>query len=448
MSKIVKFLLENTFEKKHSLQNLLFDSFAEKLGTVKVFKFGGASVTDARSVRNVGKIIASYPDNLVIVVSAMGKTTNLLETLVTAYFMGLDEKNEIFGRFRMWHQDVCRGLFGGENMPQHTMRFFDELEVKLSKAPSLDHDFEYDQIVSYGELVSTSLVSEWLSREGIDNQWTDIRTCLRTDDNFRDADINWELSARLVKKVFTFSNRRIYLTQGFIGSTTSNLTTTLGREGSDYTAAILGNLLDAEYVSIWKDVPGILNADPKIFNNAVMIGELSYREAVEMTYSGAKVIHPKTIKPLHNKNIPLLVKSFLSPADEGTIIHRIDHQLELLPVFIQRENQVLVTLSPKDFSFIDFGSISDVFSLLKNHRVKVNLIQQSAIDFSLVFDHPETDLEGLMADLGRNYETKYNTGLKLITIRYPNDEVTDGIRKSGKVYLEQSSRRTTRIVLK
>jgi aspartate kinase len=415
---------------------------------VKVFKFGGASVANAPAVRNVAEIIAEYSDNLVVVISAMGKTTNLLETLTTAYFTGSVEMYDIFDQFKKWHLEISIALFGGDSFPAHTQSLIDELGEKLKKDPSLNYDFEYDQIVGYGELVSTSLVSKWLFTAGIDNKWIDVRTCLRTDDNYRDAEIDWTLSERLAKKVFSFSDCRIYLTQGFIGSTISNLTTTLGREGSDFTAAILGNILDAEYVAIWKDVPGILNADPRIFKNATMIGELSYREAVEMSYSGAKVIHPKTIKPLHNKNIPLLVKSFVSPGDPGTIIHRIDHSLELIPVFIQKENQVLVTLSPKDFSFIDFGSISAVFNLFRKHRVKVNLIQQSAIDFSLVFDFPESGLESIIGSLSNNYETKYNTGLRLITIRYPNEKATDDIRKSGKVYLEQSSRRTTRIVLK
>lgn len=418
------------------------------ISKVKVFKFGGASVKDASSVKNVGKILSGYIGNLVVVISAMGKTTNLLETLASAYFSGSDEKHLVFDRFKIWHSEISNGLFGEGQLPEAILEFFRELQEKLEKTPSLDFNFEYDQIVCYGELVSTSLVSAWLNKNGISNEWTDIRTCLRTDDNFREAEINWDLSSKLVNETFSFAGNRIYITQGFIGSTISNLSTTLGREGSDFTAAILGNMLDAEYVAFWKDVPGILDADPEIFQGTMKIDELSYREAVEMSYSGAKVIHPKTIKPLHNKNIPLFVKSFVSPHDEGTVIRQIDHLLELSPVVILKENQVLVTLSPKDFSFIRFDSLSGIYDLFREYHIKVNLIQQSAIDFSIVFDQPETNLELFLKLLGNDFDIKFNAGLRLFTIRHYTGEKVAEIRKSGVVYLEQSSRKTARIVLK
>jgi aspartate kinase len=283
---------------------------------------------------------------------------------------------------------------------------------------------------------------------GIKNRWTDVRNCLKTDDQFREANINWELSVRLARRMFTFETEDLYITQGFIGGALTNQTTTLGREGSDYTAAILANLLDAEEVSIWKNVPGILNADPDFFPNTQKLDELSYKEAIELSYSGAKVIHPKTIKPLQNKNIPLLVKSFLEPEKSGTIIHAVEHPLELVPVVIVKKNMALITLTPNDFSFISINSVSEVFSLFAKFRLKVDLIQQSALDFSLAFDEPETGIDSLIAMLQQKFELKYNTGLDLVTIRYYTPESITQITNGHKVYIEQKSRRTARMLLK
>jgi aspartate kinase len=283
---------------------------------MKVFKFGGASVKSADAVRNVAKIIEGN-SNLVVVISAMGKTTNLMESLVRSYFKNDGNASGFFAEFKTFHTDICNELFKNGETPKSIISLFLELENKLQKPPSLDFNFEYDQFVGFGEMVSTRIVSEYLNSANLRNCWVDIRTCLRTDDNFRDATVDWQLTEKLMQQVFSFKNETLYITQGFLGSTTSNLTTTLGREGSDFTAAIIGNILDAENVSIWKDVPGVLNADPKKMNDAVKIDELSYREAIEMAYSGAQVIHPKTMKPLHNKRIPLLVKSFVAPAEPG-----------------------------------------------------------------------------------------------------------------------------------
>jgi aspartate kinase len=412
---------------------------------MKVFKFGGASVKSADAVRNVAKIIEGN-DNLVVVISAMGKTTNLMESLVKSYFNNDGKAAVFFTEFKTFHLNICTELFKNGAVPKSIISLFSELENRLQKMPSLDYNFEYDQFVGFGEMVSTRIVSEFLNSINLKNSWVDIRTCLRTNDNFRDASVEWQLTEKLMPQVFRFENEKLYITQGFIGSTTSNLTTTLGREGSDFTAAIIGNILNAENVSIWKDVPGVLNADPKKRKDAVKIDELSYREAIEMAYSGAQVIHPKTMKPLHNKQIPLLVKSFVAPAETGSVIHQIDHKLWLQPVFITKENQVLITISPIDFSFITIEDINEVVEILHKNRMKINLIQQSAIDFNLVIYCPEADLNKVLKKLSENYIARYNTGLTLHTIRHFNDDVIHKIKEGKKVFLEQNSRRTARLL--
>ncbi len=415
---------------------------------MKVFKFGGASVKNADAVRNVAEIINEYNNNLVVVISAMGKTTNLMESLVKAWFNNDNEVSETFNLFKSFHTEICDELFNEGETPKTVEALFSELENRLDKTPSFDFNFEYDQVVGFGELVSTRIVSEYLNSAELKNSWIDIRTCLRTDDKFRDASVNWAMTEKLVRHTFNFKNERLYIAQGFLGSTTSNLTTTLGREGSDFTAAILGNILNADDVSIWKDVPGVLNGDPKIMKDAVKIEELSYREAIEMSYSGAQIIHPKTMKPLHNKKIPLLVKSFFSPKDNGTIIHKVDYKLQLQPVFIVKENQVLITISPIDFSFISIEDINAIVNIIHKNRIKINLIQQSAIDFNIVVDFPETDLDLVLESLSVNYIARYNTGLTLHTVRHFNAEVLYEIKKDKKIYLEQNSRRTARLLLK
>ncbi len=415
---------------------------------MKVYKFGGASVKNAEAVKNVGNIIQNEQENLVVVISAMGKMTNLLEMLVKSYFEKSQKKWEVFQEFKNYHEEIVKELFGGKEMPAAISDLFNELQLKLKKSPSLDYNFEYDQIICFGELVSTSIVSEYLNDSEIKNQWIDVRNCLRTDDLYRDATVDWEWTEELVKETFTFEQENRYITQGFIGSTTANLTTSLGREGSDFTAAILANVLNAESVTFWKDVPGVLSADPKKMDGSVQINELSYREAVEMTHSGAQIIHPKTMKPLHNKNIPLQVKSFLSPGDTGTLIHTIDHKIAHPPIFILKENLVLITLTSKDFSFISIEDIDRVVNFLIENRVKVTLMQQSAIDLNLVLDAPETDLQEIFEELKPFYTIRYNTGLTLITIRHYTEEVLDWMVKEKDIYLEQHSRLTARMLVK
>jgi aspartate kinase len=415
---------------------------------MKVFKFGGASVSSAEAVRNSVNILNSYPEQKVLVISAMGKTTNALEVVVKRFFNRDTEVWTAFQEVKDYHNNIIAELWGEPTVLPEVENLFDWIGSRIKGEPSLNFDYEYDQIVAFGELISTRIISLYFNKIGLKNQWVDARTCLKTDDQYRESNLNWELSEKLAKRTFTFESTDLYITQGFIGGTMTNQTTTFGREGSDYTAAILANLLDAQDVSIWKNVPGILNADPDFFARTQKIGELSYKEAIELSYSGAKVIHPKTIKPLQNKNIPLLVKSFVDPQEPGTVIHSVEHPLELVPVFIVKNNMALITLTPNDFSFISINNVADVFSLSAKYRLKVALIQQSAIDLSLVFDEPEQGIEPLIQQLQQNFEVKYNTGLDLVTIRYYTPEAVEEIVNGRKVFVEQKSRRTARMLLK
>ncbi len=415
---------------------------------MKVFKFGGASVSSAPDVRNSVNILKMYPGEKVLVISAMGKTTNALEVVARKYFNQDPEVWTIFQELKDYHEGIINELWGEPTELPEVEKHFTLLSNRLKGERSLNFDYEYDQIVAFGELISTQIVSSYFNKIELKNRWIDIRNCVKTDDQFREANVNWELSVRLARRVFNFESDDLYITQGFIGGTLTNQTTTLGREGSDYTAAILANLLDAEEVCIWKNVPGILNADPDFFANTQKLDELSYKEAIEMSYSGAKVIHPKTIKPLQNKNIPLLVKSFLEPEKAGTIIHSVEHTLDLVPVFIVKKNMALITLTPNDYSFISIGSVSDVFGLFAKHRLRVGLLQQSAIDLSLAFDGPEQGIEDLINQLHQKFEVKYNTGLDLVTIRYYTADSIAQISEGRKIYIEQKSRRTARILLK
>lgn len=415
---------------------------------MKVFKFGGASVSSADAVRNSVNILKMYPGNKVLVISAMGKTTNALEVVARRYFSQDPEMWAAFQEVKAYHDEIIAELWGAPTELPEVEKLFGLIAARLKGDPSMNFDYEYDQVVAFGELISTQIISLYFNKIGLKNRWVDVRNCLKTDDVYREGNVNWELSVRLAKRVFTFEGEDLYITQGFIGGTLTNQTTTLGREGSDYTAAILANLLDAEDVSIWKNVPGIMNADPDFFADTQKLEELSYKEAIELSYSGAKVIHPKTIKPLQNKNIPLYVNSFIEPEKRGTIIHAAEHALELVPVFIVKKNMALITLTPVDFSFISINSVSDVFSLFAKYRLKVGLIQQSAVDLSLAFDEPEQGIETLIGQLQQKFELKYNTGLDLVTIRYYTPDSVAQIQNGRKVYVEQKSRRTARMLLK
>jgi aspartate kinase len=416
---------------------------------MKVYKFGGASVRDAAGVRNVASIIKTSSTPLIVVVSAMGKTTNALEDVVNAYFDGKSEMMATaFDNVKSQHQGIANDLFGLQH-PFHQVleSLFEDLSDRLEKAPSLNYDYEYDQIVSYGELVSTLIVSHYLNHEGIRNEWTDIRPLIKTDEVYRDAGINWELTSRYVKAHFHFSDTPVYITQGFIGSTNNNLTTTLGREGSDYTAAILGHIMDAEHVAIWKDVPGVLTADPRWYPRTTKLREISYWEAIELTYFGAQVIHPKTLKPLQNKKIPLLVKSFIDPTVEGTIIRNVEDEQLLHPVFILKQNQMFITISPRDLSFIMEDNLSDIFACFSKHRIKMNLMQNSALNFSACID-VKRGIDELFKTLADRYVVRFNEDVELLTIRHYTADAIKEMTADKDVIDSQITRKTARFVIK
>ncbi|MFV0522500.1 MAG: aspartate kinase [Mangrovibacterium sp.] len=410
---------------------------------MRVFKFGGASVSSAEAIRHVANLLRKQSGRLIVVVSAMGKTTNALEDVVKKYFNRNSIGDEI-EQLAKYHKQIIAEL----GITNHAVikKQFNALRKCLEKEPSLDFNYEYDRIVSFGELFSTSIISAYLNEYGLSNEWIDIRTCLRTDAVYREANVDWELTENLCKKSFS-THKTLYITQGFIGATRTNQTTTLGREGSDFTAAILASVLNAESVSIWKNVPGVLNADPNDFDCTEKLRELSYKEAIELAYSGAKVIHPKTMKPLRNKGIPLYVRSFENPNEEGTIIHQVESKLDLPPIYIQKKNQALITLEPNDFSFVGVNELAEVFNYFKERLIKVNLIQQSAIQFSLCIDEPEFDIQEVVSKLNKHFKVLYNSGLTLATIRYYNDKSINRMVGSRVVLMEQRSRRTIKMVL-
>jgi aspartate kinase len=418
---------------------------------MKVFKFGGASVKDAAGVKNTAAIICSDPDQLIVVVSAMGKTTDALVDVTKNYFAGnLEQARTGISNIRDYHLKIVKDLFetGNEKLQNSIVEEFEALTKRVNIPPSLNYDFEYDQIVSTGEMVSTEIVATYLNHLGRVTKWIDAGHYIRTNDTWREGVIDWELTRRLLPQAFQFNENTVCLTQGFIGATNFNLTTTLGREGSDYTAAILANVMNAESVTIWKDVPGIMNADPHKYAKTFMLEKLSYREAVEMTYYGAKVIHPKTMKPLVEKLIPLYVKSFIHPEKSGSMICDIDHPMEYIPVFINKEDQILITVLPKDFSFIAEESISNLYKLFSKFRMKVNLVQQSAMNFSLAIDRPERDFDLLIQALSDHFVVHYNDGLELLTIRYFTQDAVTESTKGRTIYVEQRTRKTVRFLLK
>lgn len=420
---------------------------------MKVFKFGGASVKDAAAVRNLADILRMFPgERIVVVVSAMGKTTNALERVVNAYCLGQDDPRALLGEVRAFHTAIMDELFEGDNgsVYEKVNNFFVEIEWVLGEEVR-DYDFVYDQVVSIGELVSTTIVSAFLDLEGVANAWVDIRDCLLSDNNYREAKIIWDESEKRVQQripKLLHERNPIVITQGFIAGTTENYTTTLGREGSDYTAAILAHLLQAESVTIWKDVPGVLNADPKFFSDAQKLEQLSYHDAIELAYYGASVIHPKTIKPLENRNIPLYVKSFVQPSAKGTVIARDLKTKPQVPSFIFKSNQVLISLASRDFSFIAEDNLSDIFGLFADFHVKINLMQNSAISFSVCVDDDPVKIPRLLERLQQDYWLRYNKGVQLYTIRYYFSSTIDTLTHDREILLEQRSRTTAQIVMK
>jgi aspartate kinase len=416
---------------------------------MKVYKFGGASVKDAEGIKNLVNIVKSEPADLVIVVSAFGKTTNALERVLWDWMNAGENYLSILGEVYDGHLSVVKDLFGEGSQPKGLIDIsFANLRENLLKHHKESYDYEYDQIVSYGEIWSTIIVSEYLKINISDVGWCDIRESLLTDDRYRDANVLWSESTKRVQNNFDFRKKRVYVTQGFIGGTIAGHTTTLGREGSDYTAAIIANMLDAESVVVWKDVPGILNADPKWFPEATKLDEISYKEAVEMSFSGAKVIHPKTIKPLHNKNIPLYVRSFLIPGDEGTIIKADIKLRKIEPVFIKKEDQILISILPKDFSFVMGDNLSRIFHTFIIHGIKVNLVEASAVSIDVCVDDERAKVNSLLDDLKDEYTAVYNENVELLSVRHYTLDSLERISSGREILMQQRTRSTARFVVR
>lgn len=421
---------------------------------MKVFKFGGASVKDSEAVRNVASILAKYRgEKLIVVVSAMGKSTNKLEEIVAA------EKDKNVGQFNAlvnelydFHISILGELFAEKHFKIYNEieAIFDQIRERFNKPFPDNYSFEYDQIVSLGEVISSKIVSAYLFEQGFSSGWADSRELIRTNNQYQEGKVDWGKTEELVKSNLLprFSNTEIIVTQGFIGHTPEGFTSTLGREGSDYTAGIFAYCTDAENVTIWKDVPGMLNADPKYFSDTVKLDQISFKEAIELSYYGASVIHPKTIKPLQNKGIPLFVKSFIHPDERGTIIQESMDYDNLVPSFIVKKDQVLFSIRPTDFSFIAEENLSDIFNRLAAAGIKINVMQNSALSFSILLDQKKADPELVKSILGDQYKVWYNDELELVTIRHYDQKTIDLVSKDKTVILEQRTRQTIRLILK
>jgi aspartate kinase len=413
---------------------------------MKVFKFGGASVKNATAIQNVATIVKQFEANpLLIVVSAMGKTTNALERIVALAF-----KHQNFDfplqEIISYHVQIIDQLgIGNPSFVNRIQNQFDELKDSASNKG--EYDFVYDQVVSQGEVLSSLIVNEYLAQQGLPSVWKDARNYIQTDSTWREGKIDWDKSREKTQELKKILQTQIVITQGFIGGTPEKKITTLGREGSDYSAAIFGTCLSAESVTIWKDVPGVMSADPKRLPNAIVFDELPYQEAAEMTYYGASVIHPKTIKPLANANIPLLVKNFDDPTLPGTRIHtcKID---KLPPLIVFKDNQCLISCKVTDYSFVNEQQMSHIFTMLSKHDVHINVMQNSAISFSFCVDFREPKTLQLIEDLGKNFEVYYNTGLTLITVKNYDAATFAEYRSKPGVLLEQSSRSTLQVLVR
>lgn len=421
---------------------------------MRVFKFGGASVKDANAVRNVASIVSLYKgDKLGIVISAMGKTTNAMENIVRALWdRDAAAFKELVEERRAFHLDILQDLFE-ENNPaifDAVNKEFDALFNMYESSVPDNFNYEYDQIVSLGEVISTKIVNAYLVDQGVNSGWQDARKLIRTDNKYREAEVDWVKTEELFQKNFipAYDTTDVLITQGFIGHTSEGFTTTLGREGSDFSAAIVAYCCNAEDVTIWKDVPGMLNADPKFFDNTIKLDSISFKEAIELAYYGASVIHPKTVKPLQNKEIPLYVKSFVDPKAEGTVIQKSTSNDHLVPSFIFKLKQVLVSITPKDFSFIVEKNLSDIFYRLAKAGAKINIMQNSALNFSFLIDEEKFDLDKLLQEFQDNYYVKFNTNLELVTIRHYDQATIDRVTNGKEVLLEQKTRETARIVVK
>lgn len=419
----------------------------------KVFKFGGASTGSVERIRQIPAILRSYKDErLLVVISAMGKTTNALEKVAEAFYAGQKEESlRLFGQIRDNHLTTAKYLLVRNYLAAESQLrdFFTEVEWLLHDKPVREYDYYYDQIVCIGELLSTSIVSAFLAESGIGNQWIDVRDIFRTDANFRDAAIDMEDTAKNIRRDILplFDEDHMVITQGFIGATTDNESTTLGREGSDYTAAVFANLLDAESLTIWKDVEGVMNADPKQFPDARILGELSYDEVIEMAYYGAQVIHPKTIKPLQNQDIPLYVKCFLDASLPGTVIHN-NAVKSLPPIIVLKKDQVLVHLHSKDFSFVGESGTARLYQLFGPVRIKPNLIQTGAVSLRVCLDDRPSKIEKLALEAAGEFDVQVERGLTLLTIRHYDKDVLEKLTAGRQEVLRQQTPQTVQILLR
>jgi len=410
---------------------------------MKIFKFGGASVKDADSVKNVAKVLESQGfEKCLLVVSAMGKTTNALEKVVEYYFKKEDFHSEI-EKIKQSHLEITKGLFAdNHSIFGEVALFFDDLEAFLRRNKSPNYNFVYDQVVSCGEMISSKILSDFLNDIGFANSWLDARDYVKTDDSYREGVVNWQETEANVAKL---NKEQSYVTQGFIGSEDNNFTVTLGREGSDYSAAIFAYCLNADAMTIWKDVPGVMTGDPRKFENVTLLSNISYEEAIEMAYYGASVIHPKTLQPLKQKNIPFYVKSFVEPMKPGTKVGNSDkNQSE--ESYILKENQVLINISTRDFSFIAEDHISQIFNLLARHKVKVSLMQNSAISLALCLEDKFGKIDVVNEELNLKFNTDLVKNVSLYTVRNANLDELSKFYENKKVLLEQISKQTVQIV--
>ena len=416
---------------------------------MKVHKFGGAAVKDADGVKNMYTIIKNRAEDKIVVLSALGKTTNNLERLTDAIFKKDQPEFELqLDKLMDYHISLARSLFPQDNDIFSQIGNIFQTIRKIAVVDHKDYDFLYDQVVSLGEILSTKIVSSYLILKGINCKWLDIRKHLITDNLFREANIQWGMTRTSIKENIRAYPGQIILTQGFIGGTDEGYSTTLGREGSDYTAAVIANILDAESVIVWKDVPGVMNADPRYFEKTEKLDKISYQEAIELAFYGAKIIHPKTIKPIQNKSIPLYVKSFLEPDSEGTTISDYTSYTAGTPVFILKEDQMLISVVPKDFSFVFEERLSKIYQLFALYRIKVNMIQNSAINFTVAVDNNTPGISQLIDHLKNEFKVLYNKGLELITVRHYTEESLKQIVKNRNVLIEQRSRHTAQFLMK
>ena len=416
---------------------------------MQVFKFGGASVKDANGVKNLAKVLQDVGyDNTLVVVSAMGKTTNALELVVKNYLENKSELQSSIQDVKKYHNEILLDLFENTQHPifKKVTSIFEDLNQFLNHNKSTDYNFVYDQTIGFGELTATTIISEYLNSIGIQNNWIDVRSFIKTDSYYRRANVNWEQTQIAIKE--NFDKKSLNVTQGFLGSDANNFTTTLGREGSDYTAAIFAYCLNSESVTIWKDVPGILNADPRYFENAQLLHSISYKEAIELAFYGASVIHPKTLQPLQQKEIPLFVKSFLNPKNEGTKVDKSIGITPNIPCYIVKKNQVLISLSSLDFSYIVEENISEIFKLLHYYKMKVDVIQNSAISFSVCFENTYHNLERLLQHLKAKFKVTCHENVSLYTVRNYNEQAVMSMEKDKTLLLKQLTQETIQLVTK